>query len=558
MPLALAPGKAKPTFDKLRGGYYTPEFIADWLCRWAIRSKSDLILEPSCGNGSIATAAARRLLTLGASSKDVRRQLKPIELVRSEAQSATASLAALLGADVEVPVIDFFLWELRTEAKFDSVVGNPPFVRFQNIEDGVRSRSMDLLSRVGLKPNRLTNLWVPFVVGAVERLKTGGRLGLVVPAEILQVSYAAQLRNYLVDSFSRIEIVGCNELFFEGAEQEVVLLLAEGKLEKPSSGNLCLVDLMSFKTVHEMLRCPPLHLVDQREFKTVRHESEKWLKYFLSAREIGLLRSLRESSKFASLKKFAEVDVGIVTGNNEFFVLSQSRAALLGVRDDVSPIVARSNQLRGAIFGSGDYRRAVAADERAMLFSSAAPIEKLATKTKQYVASGVRLGVPKGYKCSIRKPWYSVPSVWTPDAFMYRQIHDFPKLVLNKTRASSTDTIHRVTLSVNPEEFIPNYYTYLTAASAEVEGRSYGGGVLELEPTEAERLLMPSILQKGMSIPDIDLGLRAGQLNQILAENSLKILVDGVGLSRRDCESLRDIWDTMRQRRSDRKKSKPA
>ena len=46
----------------------------------------------------------------------------------------------------------------------------------------------------------------------------------------------------------------------------------------------------------------------------------------------------------------------------------------------------------------------------------------------------------------------------------------------------------------NPRAVIANTYTYLTAASAEIEGRSHGGGVLELEPTEAERLLMPAKL----------------------------------------------------------------
>ena len=44
-------------------------------------------------------------------------------------------------------------------------------------------------------------------------------MALVLPAELLQVSYAAQLRSYLVDRFSQIDIIACNELFFERAEQ---------------------------------------------------------------------------------------------------------------------------------------------------------------------------------------------------------------------------------------------------------------------------------------------------------------------------------------------------
>lgn len=90
-------------------------------------------------------------------------------------------------------------------------------------------------------------------------------------------------------------------------------------------------------------------------------------------------------------------------------------------------------------------------------------------------------------KCSIRKPWYAVPSIWVPDGFAFRQIYDFPRLVVNNAAATSTDTIHRLTCE-DPEGLVSTSLTYLTGASAEIEGRSYGGGVLELEPTEAERI----------------------------------------------------------------------
>jgi len=66
---------------------------------------------------------------------------------------------------------------------------------------------------------------------ADSRLSVGGRLGMIVPAELLQVTYSAQLRKYLVDRFERIEIVACNEMFFPNAEQEVVLLFAEGSFQ---------------------------------------------------------------------------------------------------------------------------------------------------------------------------------------------------------------------------------------------------------------------------------------------------------------------------------------
>ena len=126
--------------------------------------------------------------------------------------------------------------------------------------------------------------------------------------------------------------------------------------------------------------------------------------------------------------------------------------------------------------------------------------------------------------------------------------------MLNDANATSTDTIHRLRCKVQPEEVVTNTYTYLTAASAEIEGRSYGGGVLELEPTEAERLLMPGHLGRSLSIDECDSLIRSDRLDDLLDENSRLVLMDSLGLSKGDCLLLRNIWLKMRGRRSARRR----
>ena len=99
-----------------------------------------------------------------------------------------------------------------------------------------------------------------------------------------------------------------------------------------------------------------------------------------------------------------------------------------------------------------------------------------------------------------------------------------------------------------------NLYTHLTAASAEIEGRSYGGGVLELEPTEAERLLVPNALDGAMPITEADKLIRQGRLADVLDENDHVILQGSLGLSSDDCAMLKRIWAKMRDRRRARKR----
>ncbi len=80
------------------------------------------------------------------------------------------------------------------------------------------------MRHAGLTPTRLTNIWMPFVVAA--RCSGNLTLAMVIPAELLQVGYAAQLRKFLTEHYQSITIVTFNKLLFDGAQQEVVLLLA--------------------------------------------------------------------------------------------------------------------------------------------------------------------------------------------------------------------------------------------------------------------------------------------------------------------------------------------
>ena len=545
--------------DKLRGGYYTSSEVATWLCAWAIRSSKDRVLEPSCGDGAFLEVAAKRYAEMGARSPTIAKQLIGIEILATEAARARARVKDVLGPRTRdvVETGDFFGWfQQNKQPPFDAVVGNPPFIRYQSFPEPHRSRAMAIMAEQGLSPNRLTNIWVPFVVAAASSLRPGGRLALVLPAELLQVSYAAQLRSYLTDRFARIDIVACNELFFENAQQEVVLLLADGALAAASEANCCRVTMTESRTLAEITNRSPSVVLAAAQPKTIRHDNEKWLKYFLTEREITFMRALRDASVTANLSSHASVDVGVVTGKNEFFVLTSEQVAALKLESYTAPLISRSVHLKGAVVGKGDWKTMAAAGDRVHLLHLA-PINgtKLSGALARYIRSGEGAEVNRGYKCSIRTPWYAVPSVWTPDGFLFRQIYDFPRAVLNKAGATSTDTIHRITCKAGkPERVIANTYTWLTAASAEIEGRSYGGGVLELEPTEAERLLMPAQLNGAMPLAECDRLTRAGRLDDVLEENARIVLMGHMGLSQADCHLLRDIWAKMRDRRMARRR----
>jgi len=556
----------QPTYQKLRGGYYTPELIASFLADWAILSPDDKVLEPSCGDGNMLVAAAKRLLALGASSDTLEQLLHGVELDPKEAAKAIRRLQAFgisLTTNNIIHIGDFFAHcqrdlfgekiltlVLKERQHFDAVIGNPPFIRYQHFPEDHRRIAFSLMEQAGLHPNRLTNAWLPFLVVGSLLLKEDGRLAMVIPAELFQVNYAAEVRQFLSDYFSRVTLITFQRLVFEDIQQEVVLLLAERN--HTPNGGIRAVELNDIEDLDTLTSAR----LDAVELKPMDHSTEKWTQYFLDPDEIYLLREMREYPGITPANQVLDVDVGIVTGRNAFFVLTQNQIKTYDLEPYLERIVCRSGHLTGAIFGAADWQRNVEVQLPALLFTPAdAPIEDLPKPLQQYIALGEAQDYHKGYKCRIRRHWYIVPSVWTPDAFMLRQVHAYPKLVLNTAQAVCTDTIHRVRFldGVNGEAVTAAILNSLTFAFAEVTGRSYGGGVLTFEPSEAESLPLPLAGAEHLDLEHIDKLLRENNIDDVLEITDEVLLVQGLGLNRNYVSRLRRIWSKLRDRRINRK-----
>ena len=78
-------------------------------------------------------------------------------------------------------------------------------------------------------------------------------------------------------------------------------------------------------------------------------------------------------------------------------------------------------------------------------------------------------------------------------AFFFKRAHEYPKLLKNEANVFVTDSAYNIDIkdSHNLNDFIFSFYNSLTLAFAELEGRYYGGGVLELTPNEFRVLPIP-------------------------------------------------------------------
>lgn len=536
--------KAIDGYDKLRGGYYTPAGIADFIVLWALRDVNDTVLEPSCGDGSFLASIRRRRSCFPYASDE---KVTGVELDTAEAAKAKTHGYSVVNGDYFTYYRDF----IEGKTAYDVIVGNPPFIRYQNFDERYRTVAFDLMKKHGFHPNRLTNIWLPFLLLSCEALSHDGRIGMVIPAELFQVDYAAEARNYLSSHFESLTIVTFKRLVFEDIQQEVVLLLGEKESARKGIRVVELED--SEELIHHGLSC-----LNKAETKALDHSSDKWVKYYLSNEELQILRTLNADSRITDATDLYEVNVGLVSGENDFFLSDWDSAVARDLQDEMKPIISRAEQVKGINLSKEEYQQLRDSGKKVSIFMPGdRPLDQLSESARRYISWGEQQNFNKNYKCRIRKRWYVVPSSWIADAFLIRQANLYPKMILNPIGALVTDTLHKVRFleGVDRNAVACAFLNTYTLALSETLGRSYGGGVLTFEPGEIRRMRIPMKGSEKLDIRKIDALQRMGKYEEILSYTDSILLTDGLGLSRQDVDLLHSIWNKMRNRRLLRKQS---
>lgn len=195
--------------------------------------------------------------------------------------------------------------------------------------------------------------------------------------------------------------------------------------------------------------------------------------------------------KFVKFSDISKVDTGITTGNNKFFSVTNETVERYDLSQITLPLIGRSAHAHGIFFTEEDWSVNVNKGLPAQLaYFPNAPLEGFPEGHQDYNEQGVESGQSEGYKLGLRKNWYHIPSVYPPDAFFLRINDTFPKFVLNDLEAVSTDTMHRIRFfeGIDRRKALLSYYNSITFAFTEMEGRSYGGGVLEVYQVKQKKL----------------------------------------------------------------------
>lgn len=474
---------------KARGAFFTPPPVSHFLAEWAIRSATDRAIEPSCGEASFLLAAAARLRSLKQPAPFLFDPLADVaQLVGVEIHSASASTARELlagsGSSVDIREADFF--DVEPTHDFDVVLGNPPFVRYQDFAGDARQKSLRAALAAGVNLTGLASSWAAFVAHSTRFLKPTGRLGMVLPAELLSVTYAAPVRRFLLSRFASIQIVTFERLLFDDALEDVVLLMAEG------TGGCEKIEVVQVRDADDLPQGKPTSVAK----KDLRND--RWTATLVKPDAWEAFTAVADGPLCEQLSDWGTTYLGVVTGENSFFCLSDEEVTAAGLHErDLLPVSPPgSRHLRALEFGPRAWSQLKAEGRRCWLFypNNSTPSKAAAA----YIEAGLKRSIHEGYKCSMRTPWWRVPLVPKPDLFLTYMDHERPRLVTNSAGAQHLNSLYGVRLKkgrkITGSQMLPlATLNTVSLLGAEVHGRSYGGGLLKLEPRDADRVPVPSL-----------------------------------------------------------------
>ena len=458
--------------SRLNAVVYTPIDVANALTRRALEfcnKDNPQILEPSAGDG----AFLKSLKELGGVPEC---DITAVDIC----EKATASLQANFPKSTII-TSDFLKFSSESNyPAFDLILGNPPFIRKSNFSDSFK-KEMELLCETFSYPStQLKNAWAAFTLAASRMLSENGVLAFVVPYELMTVNYGQYLQSTVLSTFDQVEIFVPDEKAFRSIDQDAVAFVASKSNTKFGTFTVNRVKSLSgFDSISS-------HSIGQSAKKNFAIE----LKAFLVESETADLLH-RLSNEVNSVLYYCDSSPGIVTAANDFFILSSQDVE----RHNLSPwarrILKKSSFLpRELILDSNDFELISEKEPCYLIDFVNSKKRQLTSSAKKYIEEGENQGLHNRFKCRHRKPWYKVPILPASEGLFFKRAHFRPKLCINEANVLVTDTAYQIRMhpGYSIQGLCFSFYNSMTMLFAEIYGRFYAGGVLELTPGEFRAL----------------------------------------------------------------------
>ena len=268
---------------KRLGQFYTPLFIVEYLVGRLHLNSNSKILDPACGSGTFLVHSLKELAQKTHISPNliVENNLYGLDINPFATQLTSMNLLLgtlkckrkpmnlnIIAADalVDRKISNSKLFTSRTfrkeanqnvrnltkffnhnKNKFDAVIGNPPYLCFGlRSNKGLKKIYQDFIRKRWKYSAEYKISYYPlFIERSIELLKNQGQLAFILPDSFLVGRYFSLIRKHILDTCCILEIVLCQENFWEDAEigYPILLILKKEKNEKKRKSNKMAIKL---------------------------------------------------------------------------------------------------------------------------------------------------------------------------------------------------------------------------------------------------------------------------------------------------------------------------
>lgn len=213
----LVPNKDK----KINGAFFTPKLVTDYIVNETVKDPNQKICDPSCGCGAFLISVAKYISEKFNKSviSTIEENLFGVDIADYSVQRAKILLTLLaLKNKEDKKEIKFNLktenslssdWSKIFNTQFDVVIGNPPYVKFQDLDNELRKK---LNTDWKTLNTGNFNLYFAFFELGIKIMKKNGVLAYITPNNYFTSLAAVPLREYLESNKLIDKILDFNHL----------------------------------------------------------------------------------------------------------------------------------------------------------------------------------------------------------------------------------------------------------------------------------------------------------------------------------------------------------
>jgi len=515
------------------GQYYTPPPIIELITEMCIKSPNDKVLDPACGSGGFLVKAYHKLKDLKKKEnpfadddklhEELLNQLYGIDINPFPAQLSSINLAVrnlkVTSRNINLVVSDFFKVKPSTgifPKEFDVVVTNPPYTRQEEMEykDQIREEALTYSDGSKIPLDARAGIYAYFFTQSARFMKNHGMMGQITSDTWLDVGFGEDIKRFFLEHFKIHAIIWYDIRAFEKALVGTCITILKKEEESKENRDNNIVKFVRIKKALPIEKIVTIIENTKKDFEdehigiTIKKQSElepqdKW-GIFLRAPTIYL--KILKNKKITTLGKTVSVKRGITSGANQFFYLDKEKIRLWSLEKGyLKPIIISPKEMKIEVRLH---------DIDSWVLSVHKPKEDL-SKEKSNVLKYIQWGeevettikggkkggsVVKGFHnlstVTSRKLWYDIGKRESAPILRSRRIWERCVYLLNRADALANDSLYEIRPKNENDTLVLAgiLNSSFAALVSELEGRFYGGGVLELEvyETKAMTVLDPS------------------------------------------------------------------